>query len=667
MLNNIIYNEKHLVILSMENKHLKKYFDYCFKNVILVDCISDMDKIKTFINNNNFSQLIFVDYEYEYIEILNSLRKKHTIKFIFTRSLGAFCESYIYSKFNKILELKEQYNIESIGFIDENLYEVFNGKSIKCYPIFLDIPYSYSEHLSNYNKFIGILNDEKDPKHSFYNELSATKFNKYTVKLKNINKTTKSFLKLFNITYKKVSTKEELYSNNVVNLNINFTSNFDINFIESMDKNVPCILGNNSILKENNYLKSMLVVKSDDSIDEISDKIKLVLKNRNKIIEEYKKFRKLYIKKSEKSIETFLGYKISKDTLNDYEKILSIIVPVYNTESYLDKSLKSIFNAIPFWMKKNIEVLIINDGSTDNSENVIDKYIKKYPKSIRYIKQKNKGLGNVRNVGLKNARGKYIASIDSDDTINRKFFKSAIKYMHDNIDIIVYDWLSVTDTSKFITGAVEWIFNDINKYEGLLYTTIMPSSCNKIIKKKLYDDLNIKFIEDKYEDLSTNPFVMLSAKTIKYINKPYYEYYIRSNSIMRSSAGYSMIDVINMVEKRINKYKDIVNVDIEKFKYYTYSWRIEEFILNQLYDIEEDKISQFVDYIYTNLYDIISVIFNNKYYLDMVNKLDENTKQYILERNKAFVKKDLEKFIKRIKSKKDIYKLNAPIIYFGKQ
>ena len=99
----------------------------------------------------------------------------------------------------------------------------------------------------------------------------------------------------------------------------------------------------------------------------------------------------------------------------------------------------------------------------------------------------------------------------------------------------------------------------------------MPSTCNKIVKKSLYEKLNIKYIEDKYEDLSTNPFVLFEAKTLKYFPKGYYEYYIRENSIMRSSAGYSMIDIIKIVNDRLNKYKESISVEEEKFKYYTFS------------------------------------------------------------------------------------------------
>ena len=237
--------------------------------------------------------------------------------------------------------------------------------------------------------------------------------------------------------------------------------------------------------------------------------------------------------------------------------------------------------------------------------------------------------------------------------------------MKNNVDIIICDWLSVTDNSKFETPAIEWGFNDINKYEGLLYTTIMPSTCNKIIKKSLYDNLKIKFMEDKYEDLSTNPFIMLSAKTIKYINKPYYEYYIRSNSIMRSNAGYSMIDVLKEVNNRLDKYKKYINVDIEKFKFYTYSWRIEEFIFNQLYELNDKDLESFINYIYDNLYDVVVNIFNSSYYDKMLNNLDNDISSYIIERNKCFKNKKLKNFIKSKSNKK--IKLNAYMIYYGKK
>ena len=409
-------------------------------------------------------------------------------------------------------------------------------------------------------------------------------------------------------------------------------------------------------------LNDYLMINSDDNIDEIATKITETIKNKKKIQNEYKKFRKKYIKESKHLAGQFLSGSNDSQPSVKYEKLISIIVPVYNVEKYLDSSLKSIIAAII----PNCEILIINDGSPDNSEKIILEYQKKYPSLIRYIKQKNHGLGNVRNVGLKEAKGKYIASIDSDDTINEKFFREALPYLEKNVDMVIYDWLTVNSEGKFETAALDYIFNDINRYEGLLYTTIMPSTCNKIVKKELYDKLNLKFVEDKFEDLSANPFVMLEAETIKYINKPYYEYYIRSNSIMRTKPGLSMIDVIKEVNNRIEKYKNIINVDIDKFKYYTFAWRIEEYIFNQLYTIDEMEIEAYIKYIYSNLKTVIMEIFNNELYRKRIEELKtEELKKYIIKRNKEFEKGNLKKYIIDARKNKKYYKLTPPIMYYG--
>lgn len=657
----IIYNDLNLVIVPMDYKEYFEALEYSFKNVVILNYDKGISEVLSFIKNNNFKQIILVDYVFEYESIISQLDSNKIIKILFTKALGAFSEEHNYFMFNKIVELYNQKRIKKIGVLDINIQKILIKKNINIEQVILDIPRGNKENKYN-EKLIGILNDDNNTKHSFYNSLSALKFKNYVANLSNYNKETKKFLKLFNIKY--VKTKNNI-SNNILNLYINFTDNNYLTFIKSMDEGIPCILGNNSFPFESKYLKDNLVLKSDDNINEIAAKINIVSKNRSKIVNEYEKERLKYSEKSKKSINNFLDIKISNAKVVEKELLLSIVVPVYNTSNYLSKCLKSILRALPKSLKTSSEILIINDGSTDNSEEIILKFQKKYPELIKYIGQKNKGLGNVRNVALKNIRGKYIASIDSDDTINKNFFLDAVDYMNDNIDIIMYNWLSMIENGNFETSAIEWCFNSIGKYEGLLYTTIMPSACNKIIKKELYDNLKIKYNEDKYEDLSTNPFIMLAAKTIKYINKPYYEYYIRSDSIMRSSAGTSMISVLNVVNERIEKYKNIINIDMDKFNYYVFSWRIEEFIMNQLYIIEYEKLEDFINNIYS-IKNIIINTFNNKHYLNMLNSLENSEREYIMKRNVALKKGELSKYIKKVRKENNYFKLNAPIIYFGK-
>lgn len=659
----IIYNKKYLVIVPTMSVGLLEGFNYTFHNTILMkNTLEDEEKVTEFVNKNNFEQLIFVDYQVEYEHLIDNLNKKHIIKFIFTKDIASISDGFIYSVFTKIYSLYEKGIVSKLGVMDYGLFKALSNKDKSIELIKLDCK-TY-KGVTNGSNTIGILNNEHDPRHSFYNELSAVKLNSNLyAKLKITNKITKQFLKLFKIPFKKCKTKKNVIDNNVVNLYVNFTNNNPLIFLESMDKEIPCILGNSDIIDNNKYLKDKLVLKSDDDINEISEKINECIREKNKILKEYQKFRKLYSKETIKLAEKFLDSKIDTDLFTDDELLLTVVVPVYNTENYLKKSLDSIIKAAI----DSMEILVINDGSTDNSDNIINDYVKKYPKLIRYIKQENHGLGNVRNVGLKEAKGKYIASIDSDDTINISFFKNAEKYLKQNIDIVMYDWMTVTNDTKYETAALDWVFRERNRYEGLLFTTIMPSTCNKIIKKDLFKELKITYAEDKFEDLSANPLVMLKAKTIKYFNLPYYEYYIRSNSIMRTKPGYSMIDIIKLLDDRLKKQKELINTNIDELLYYTYSWRIEEYIINQLYTVDEKEINTYIKYVYDTLSTIINNIFENKYYIERVNSLKEEHKNYINKRNKAFREKKLTEFIKQARKKNNFFKLTPPIIYYGEK
>lgn len=657
----IIYNKDYLVIVPEIEKIYIEALKYSLGNILLLnDNIDDTIFVTEFINNNNFRRIIFVDYRYPYEEIMSNIREEIEYMCIFTKSLGALSEPKNLDMFNNIFKMYKDGIISKVGFIDRYFYETYSSKEKNVSFISLDIPCDNKTNKYD-EKSIGLLNDETNPRHSFYNELSAIKLsNKYKVKLSETNKTTKEFLELFNIPNEKCR-KDDLIVNNNINLYINFTDSIPLLFIKSMDNGIPCILGNNYLLDDNNYLKEILTIKSDDDIDEIKNRLDIVSKNREKIINKYSKFREDYTKKSKKTIEDFLESKIENVDSKDSDILLSVIIPVYNTEEYLEKCLISVIDAIP----SKSEIIIINDGSKDNSERIIKEYEKKYPDIIRYIKQDNHGLGHVRNVGLKNARGKYIASIDSDDTINIDFFQDALEHLEKDIDVVIYDWLTITNDDFYETTALDYIFKDINRYKGLLYTSIMPSTCNKIIKRELFNQLDLKYIEDRFEDLSVNPFILLKAETIKYINRPYYEYYIRSDSIMRSSAGYSMIDVIKLFETRLEKHKSIVNINLDEFKYYTYSWRIEEYIINQLYTIEEKELKEFINYFSKELKDVALEIFDSEEYNRVLDTLKESDKDYIIRRNKSFKEGKLESFILDSRKNNNYFKLTPPIIYHG--
>lgn len=657
----VIYNDRYVLIVPNQSELLTQGFVHSFNNVIhMCNSIEDIDSVYNFINRNNFLDIIFVDYILEYFELITRLNGKYNIKFIFTKSLSSLCDELNYFQFSKIFELYNQKVVKSIGFLDKSLYNSFYNRYDNIFHIVLDIDKLKKEDFEYDADKVGILSDLYDAKHSAYNQISAVSMlNKISVVPK-LSKVPMSFFKTFDIKYNEVKSDQQLFESNGVNLYVNFTNSNPLVFIKSLDSGVPCIVGNNTFLSSK--LNDYLMVKSDDDINEIKNKIESVLRDRDKILEIYDEFRKNYSNESVDSIEKFTDCSKTVTRTEKFEKDLTVVVPVYNTSDYIKKCLDSILDSL----LPNSEVLVINDGSTDNSENIIMNYVNDYPDIIRYISQKNHGLGNVRNVALREAKGKYIASIDSDDSIDINFFNDAKEYMDQNIDVIICDWLTVTDNGNFPTPAIDWIFRDISKYEGLLYTTIMPSTCNKIMKKSLFDELNINYVEDKYEDLSTNPFILMKARTIKYINKPYYEYYIRGNSIMRSSAGYSMVNILKAFEDRMKVYKQNLFIDENTFKFYTYSWRIEEYIFNQLYDLDEKDLEDYINYIYDNVFDLVNYVFSLDMYSNVLNSLDENEKEYILQRNDAFCKHKLYEYIVKVRKLNNFFKLTPPIIYYGK-
>ncbi len=248
--------------------------------------------------------------------------------------------------------------------------------------------------------------------------------------------------------------------------------------------------------------------------------------------------------------------------------LFSIIVPVYNTEKYLTKCLETIKKAI----KEDCEVIIVNDGSTDNSEQVIKNFIKELPNEYQdkfiYKFKKNKGLADTKNVGISLARGQYISVIDSDDYISEDFYDIARKHIKEGYEIIIYDLYVIFENSrdKELRNYIGRAFNeDKNNFKTSIISGAMQgSSCNKIIKKDLYKPY--KFPTNKeYEDTAVTPFILMDTDKIKYIPYPLYYYLQREKSIVATNtyitAFYKICENISkQLQERENhvKYEEVI-------------------------------------------------------------------------------------------------------------
>ena len=213
-----------------------------------------------------------------------------------------------------------------------------------------------------------------------------------------------------------------------------------------------------------------------------------------------------------------------------YTHKVSIIVPIYNVENYLDRCLDSLVNQT----YHNIEIIAVNDGSIDNSERIVNKYIKSFPHIIKYIYKKNGGLSSARNVGLKAMSGDYVCFIDSDDYIELNFVEKLIDSLNTNkADIAVcgrYDEYNNNVQNNFCLKSTK-TFSSVDTIKKILHwQDIDISACDKMFKATLFNE--IIFPEGKNnEDIFTIPKVISKSNIVVHVGIPLYHYFHREGSI----------------------------------------------------------------------------------------------------------------------------------------
>ena len=220
-------------------------------------------------------------------------------------------------------------------------------------------------------------------------------------------------------------------------------------------------------------------------------------------------------------------------------KKISIIVPVYNVEKYVDNCISSILNQ----SYKNIELIIIDDKSTDDSYEIISKYSKK---AIILQNKKNSGLSYTRNVGLDKATGDYISFIDSDDYIPENFYEELINSIESNkSDISVCDINIIQGKKNTLnTCGGDTIDEIINK-------PLVASSCNKLFKKEVFD--GVRFEVGKINEDVGIIIPLLEKYKTSYTNKTAYNYYQRNDSIQNREFSIKRFDIFDGVKLGLSK------------------------------------------------------------------------------------------------------------------
>lgn len=228
---------------------------------------------------------------------------------------------------------------------------------------------------------------------------------------------------------------------------------------------------------------------------------------------------------------------------------ISIIIPIYNMQLYLDECLSSLVKQD--W-KNSVEIICVDDGSTDNSLDICKKYVKKFS-YIKVIHKINGGVSSARNLGLKNAQGKYIAWVDPDDYVTDDFWNNIKMYLDKDYDVIFFDHYKLFDFGikriQYSTYSQELRQNDFIRelHDDVKIASYLPT---KISKRFLWD--NVTFPENiSYgEDSAALPQMIIHAKKIFYINKPLYFYRQHDFSICHNASLEAIETAYDLVKKR---------------------------------------------------------------------------------------------------------------------
>ena len=299
---------------------------------------------------------------------------------------------------------------------------------------------------------------------------------------------------------------------------------------------------------------------------------------------------------------------------------VSIIVPIYNVEMYIEKCLETLVNQT----LKDIEIILVNDGSKDGSAEIAKKYLKKYPEKIVYLEKENGGLSDSRNYGLPYAKGEYIAFLDSDDYVEENMYEEmyelAKKEDSDMVQCNFY-W-EYPDKNKKKIGELRQYSN---KKEMLVKTRV--EAWNKLIKREILEqNPEIKFPKGlRYEDVEFTYKLVPYVEKVSILNKPFIHYIQRGNSISNTQN---------------ERTKEIFDVLDNVIKYYKEK---------NLYEEYEEQL----EYVY------VKTVFCRSL-LRMVKIQDKNIKSQLLKRtwenvNIKFPEWKKNPILKNNKSLKDIY------------
>lgn len=267
----------------------------------------------------------------------------------------------------------------------------------------------------------------------------------------------------------------------------------------------------------------------------------------------------------------------------------SIIVPIYNAEKYLEECLESIIRQT----YKNFEVILIDDGSTDKSEDIYSKYVKN-DQRFKKIKKDNEGVSSTRNLGLSKASGKYIIFVDSDDYCDKNMLEKIDQRLEEDIDIVSFGYFKKYKNvvSKIKPGIIEKSEDyELSIYDG---EEILGYLWNKVFSNEIIKSNKIRFNKDIHysEDLIFVTEYFKFVKKFLIIEDCLYFYRMRKNSSTFNFYNEKSITSLDAYEYLYNRCDDENIKRIIQHKYLKNYYRLKKIIKNKkIYNIREDFIA----------------------------------------------------------------------------